>query len=73
MGVYFDDNKLVIIAEPRSICFNLINKIDNSIKHEPNYVINDNGYLAEQKIKSKIDHFLYKYKHGSYIYDHRKE
>ena len=73
MGVYFDDNKLVIIAEPRSICFNLINKTDNSLKHEINYVIKDKGYLAEQKIKSKIGHFLYKYKHGNHIYDQRKE
>ena len=36
MGQYTDDNKLVIIIEPKIIHFNLINKVDNNLKHEIN-------------------------------------
>ena len=34
MGVYNDNNKLVIIIGPKSIRFNLTNKVYNSLKHE---------------------------------------
>ena len=50
MGVYTDDNKLVIITEPKTISFDLTKKVDNSLKYEADHM-KHNGFLAEHKIK----------------------
>ena len=42
MGVYIDDNKPVILTVLKTIRFNLINKVDNSLKHEIEYIIRHN-------------------------------
>ena len=49
MGVYIADNKLVIIREPKSICLNLTKKVDDSIKHEIDSVINAMGFQNRTK------------------------
>ena len=47
MGVYFDVNKLVITTGPATIRFNSTTKVDNSLKHETDFIIRYNKLLAE--------------------------
>ena len=58
MGVYIDDNKLVIIAEPRGIRFNLTKKTDNSRKYKSYAIIGHNEFLPEGRIKNEISRLL---------------
>ena len=51
MGVIINDNKLVIITEPKTIHFSFSKKIDNFLKHEINLIIKHNEFLAEHPIK----------------------
>ena len=44
MGVYIDDNNIVIITGPRSICLTLTKIVDDSIKHEIDSGINTMGF-----------------------------
>ena len=73
MGVYIADNKLVIIREPKSICLNLTKKVDDSIKHEIDSVINAMGFQNQTKNKNETDKLLSKYKHGNHIHEHWKQ
>ena len=72
--MYVDNNNLVII-EPKSFHFHfdLHKDADKYLKHEIDSVINGNGFLAEQRIKNKIDQLLFKYKHGNDIHEPRKQ
>ena len=73
MGVCIDDNKLVIITEPKTIRFNLAKKVDSSLKHETDHAIKCNGSLAKHTIKKEISQFLSKFKNGDDIHKHGKE
>ena len=73
MGVYIEDNKLVIITEPKAVCFNLTKKIDNNLKHEIGHIIKSNEFLAEPRIKNEIERILSIYNHGNDIHEHRKQ
>ena len=42
MRVYVDDNKLVIITNPKTSSFNLTKKVDNSLKHDNKFIISRN-------------------------------
>ena len=63
MGPYIDDNKLVI-TRPKTFnfYFYLAGNVDKNLRHEIDFIIKQNGFLAEQKIKNEIDQLLYKYK-----------
>ena len=37
------------------------------------FIIKSNEYLAENKIKNKIEQLLLKYDHGNNIHEHRKQ
>ena len=50
MGAYDDGDKFVIIAVPNTIHFDLPKRIDTNMKHEIDYIIKDNEYLAVHKI-----------------------
>ena len=52
MGVYIDDNKLVIIAVPKLFILIYIKTLAN-LKHEINISMNCNEYLAEHTIKKR--------------------
>ena len=56
MGVYTDDNKLVIITEPKTISFDLTKKVDNSLKYEADHM-KHKGFLAEHKKKQKLSDY----------------
>ena len=48
-------------------------KVDDSLKQEIYSIIEDNGFLAEQRIKNETNQLLHKYKHGNNIHGHRKQ
>ena len=54
MGVIINDNKLVIITEPKTIHFSFSKKIDNFLKHEINLIIKHNEFLAERPVKNEF-------------------
>ena len=59
MRKYINDNNLVIITETKAIRFDLTKEIDNSLKHEIDFIIKHNRVLAEHRIESKISELLY--------------
>ena len=73
MGVSIYDNKLVIITEIKTIRFNLTKTTDNSLKHETEFIIKSNEFLAEQRTKKETDQLLFKYNHGNDIHEHGKQ
>ena len=74
MGLYFDDNKFVMI-EPQTFhfYFDLPKDVDKNLKLEIDFVIRHNEYLVKERIKNEIDQLLYRYKHRDNIYEHRKQ
>ena len=48
MGVYIHDIKLVIITGPKTICFNLKNKVDCNLNYEIDSIIKYNRFLAKK-------------------------
>ena len=48
------DCNLVVVTGPKTIAFNLINSIDNSLNHETEYIIEQNEVLAEHTIKMRL-------------------
>ena len=55
--VYIDNNKLLIITVPKTIRFNLAKKMNNSLKQEIDFVIKRNGFLAEERIKTRLTNY----------------
>ena len=55
--VYIDNNKLLIITVPKTIRFNLAKKMNNSLKQEIDFVIKRNGFLAEERIKTRLSNY----------------
>ena len=43
---------------------------DQNLKHEAEFIIKFNEFLAENKIKNEIEQLLSKYKHGNDIHEH---
>ena len=73
MEVIIKDNKLVIVAEPKTIHFDLPNYVGNNLKHEIHFVIKYNEFSAEHTIKKKLSSLLPKHKNGNYIHKHGKQ
>ena len=48
MGLYIDDNKLVIITEPKTIHFDSNVETNNNLKHKINHIIKCNEFLTEK-------------------------
>ena len=46
-----NDNKLVIIKEPKAINFDITKNIEKNVNYEINFVIKHNEFLAVQAIK----------------------
>ena len=73
MGPYIDDNKLVITrAKTFNFHFHLAGNVDKNLRHEIDFIIKQNGFLAEQKIKSEIDQLLYKCKQVNEFNEYRE-
>ena len=54
MRVHTGDNKLVIIREPKTIYFDLLNIVGNNLNHDTHFIIKHNEFLAEYKTKNEI-------------------
>ena len=52
MSVYIDDNKLVIMTEPKTIHFNMTKNVDNNLKHGTDDIRKCNEILPEHVIKN---------------------
>ena len=61
--MHIDVNKLAIIAEPRTIPFDLSKDVDNNFKHETDSIIKHNIFMQ----------LLSKYKHGKDIHYYGKQ
>ena len=72
MVVYIDQNKLVIIKEPKTISFDFSKEVDHSLKHGINYIIKRNEFFAECSIKNKISQLWAKYEHENDVHEHGK-
>ena len=56
MGVFIDDNKLIITETINfHFYFDLPKDVDKNLKHKIDHIIKHNGYLAEQRIKNETD------------------
>ena len=64
--VHINDNKLLIITEPKTIYFDLTQDVVNNLKHEIDFIIKQNDFLADHTIKNEISQILSKHKHGNY-------
>ena len=65
--MYIHDIKLVIITGPKTIRFNLKNKVDCNLNYEIDSIIKYNRFLAKKWIKSDTERLMSKYKHGNDI------
>ena len=64
-----------VIKEPKPF-FCLPKDIDKNWKHEIEFIIKQNEYLAANKIKNETEQLLFKYKkykRGNNIHEHRKQ
>ena len=62
-----------MIEELRILYFDFSKDVGKNLKHETESMIKSNKSLAQDKIKSKIEQLLYKYKHGTNIYEQGKQ
>ena len=74
MIIIIEEN-MILIRDPKTFCFNFdwLKCVDESLKHEIEFVIKSNESLAENEIKNQIEQLLLKYKHGSNIHEQRKQ
>ena len=58
---------MIVIRDPRTICFNFDGPKDvhDNLKLDNEIIIKSNEFLAENKIKNEIRQLLLKYKHVS--------
>ena len=58
MGGFIDDNKLVKITEPKSICIDLLTKINESLEHDIKlWYVSMNLLLKEYAIKTRLSNY----------------
>ena len=74
-GIIIMEKNMTVIRDPKTSCFNFDRPkdVDENLKHEIEFIIKSNESLAENKLKSKIEQLLLKYKHGNNIHDHEKQ
>ena len=73
MAVIIKNNKLVIITVPKSTHLDLPKDIGNNFKHEIDFIIKHNKFVAGYTIKNKISRLLPKYKHINDIHELGKQ
>ena len=67
--------EMIVIRDPKTFCFNFDcpKDVDENVKHEIEFTIKSNKYLAEKKTGSEIEQLLLQYKHGNDIHEHGKQ
>ena len=69
MGMYIDDKRLLIITELKTVHLDLPIDINNILKHEFQFILKDDKFLAEHRIKNKISQLLSKCQYGNNIHE----
>ena len=74
-GIIIMEKNMTVIRDPKTFCFNFDRPkdVDENLKHDIEFIIKSNESLAENKLKSKIEKLLLKYKHGNNIHDPEKQ
>ena len=69
------EENMIAIRDRKTFCFNcdFPKDVDENLKYEIEFFIENNKSLAENKIKGEIEHLLLKYKHGNNIHEHGKK
>ena len=65
MGVNIEDNKLVIITEPKNICFDLPKVFRSNLKHKIDFVLKLKEALDEHTLVNEISWLFSEYKPGN--------
>ena len=60
---------MIVIRDSKTFNFNF----DENLKHENQFIIKSNEYLAENKIKNETEQLLLNYKHGNNIHEHGRQ
>ena len=50
-----------------------VDNIDRKLNHDIDFIIKQNEFSAEHKIKNEIRQLFFKYQHGNHIHEHRKQ
>ena len=66
---------MIVTQNPKTFYFNFDwpKDVDESLKHEIEFIINNNESLAKNKIKNEIEQLLLKYEHENNIHKHGKQ
>ena len=69
------EESVTVIRDPKNFCFNFDwpKDADENLKHEIEFIIKSDEYLAENTIKSEIEQSLLKCKQGNNIIGHGKQ
>ena len=69
------EENMIVIKDLKTFCFNFDwpKDVDENLKHEIEFIIKSNESLAENKIKTKIEQLLLKYKDGNNIQENGKQ
>ena len=72
-NVIMEEN-MILIRDLKAFQFNFDwpKNIDENLKYENEFMIKSNESLAENKIKSEIEHLLLRCKHANDIHEHIK-
>ena len=57
---------MTVITDPKTLYFDFDwpKDVDENLKHETEFIIKSNEFLAENKTKNETEQLLSKYKHG---------
>ena len=50
-----------------------VDNIDKKLNHDIDFIIKQNEFSAEHKIKNEIRQLFFKYQNGNHIHEHRKQ
>ena len=66
---------MIVISDPKTFYFDFdwSKDVDENLKHEIGFIIKNNEYLAENKIKNEIEQLLSKFKYGNNIHEQGKQ
>ena len=66
------EENMIVIEDPKTFILILIGlkDADKILKHEMEFIIKSNEYLADNKIKDKIEQLLSEYKHENNSHEH---
>ena len=69
------EENTIVIRDPETFFFNFdwSKHVAENLKHEIEFTIKNNEYLAENKIKNDSEQLLLKYKHENNIDEYEKQ